>query len=371
LKILAIETSCDETAVALLECTGGLEAPVFRVLGNSLISQIELHKEYGGVYPTLAKREHQKNLPILLEKVLAEVGSKKYEVSLPEDIDYICVTSGPGLEPALWVGILFAEELGKKWEVPVVPVNHMEGHIYSVLEVGSLPVGEAGKNQEVRIEFPALALLVSGGHTELVLMKDHGLYEIVGKTRDDAVGEAFDKVARLLGLPYPGGPEISALAEQHRQKGLTPSFLFPKPMLHSKDLDFSFSGLKTSVLYKLKTLGEISNNTREEFARAFEDAAVETLIEKTRRAIDKFAPQTLIVAGGVSFNTHLCRELSLLSKEFPNLVLCLPKPALTGDNALMIGMAGYMKILNNPQPTTHNKPKKIVARGNLSLEQTL
>jgi len=374
LKILAIETSCDETAIALLECEGSLESPKFKVLGNSLISQIELHKEYGGVYPMLAKREHQKNLPILLEKVLAEVRSKNQEISLPEDIDYICITSGPGLEPALWVGILFAEELGEKWGVPVIPINHMEGHIYSILEMQEV----GSREKEVGIKFPALALLVSGGHTELVLMKDHGSYEIVGKTRDDAIGEAFDKVARLLDLPYPGGPKISALAELHRQRGLIPSFEFPRPMIHSKDLDFSFSGLKTSVLYKLKKEKanfpinkQISEDTREEFARAFEEAAIDTLIEKTRRAINKFVPKTLIVAGGVSQNSYLQRELLKLPKEFTDLILRIPESTLTGDNALMIGIAGYMNILNNLQPTTHNKPEKIIARGNLSLEETL
>jgi len=355
MKILAIETSCDETAVALLECTGELDSPKFKILGNSLISQIELHKEYGGVYPMLAKREHQKNLAPLLHKTLAEAGE---DPNKPK-IDYICVTSGPGLEPALWVGILFAEEIGKEWNVPVIPVNHMEGHIYSVLN-----------DTHPRIEFPALALLVSGGHTELVKIDDYGVYEIVGKTRDDAVGEAFDKVARLLELPYPGGPKISVLAELHRQKNLTPSFEFPKPMIHSKDLDFSFSGLKTSVLYKLKDV-EITEEIREEFARAFEDAAVEVLIDKTRRAIDKFAPQTLIVAGGVSLNAHLQRELSKLSNEFPNLILRVPPASLTGDNAVMIGMAGFMKIKTDSIETKPYNQEKISARGNLSFRRQI
>ncbi len=353
MKILAIETSCDETAVALLECTGEIDSPKFKILGNSLISQIELHKEYGGVYPMLAKREHQKNLAPLLHKTLVEAGEDPQK----PHIDYIAVTSGPGLEPALWVGILFAEEIGKEWNVPVIPVNHMEGHIYSVLN-----------DTHPKIEFPALALLVSGGHTELVKMDDYGVYEIVGKTRDDAVGEAFDKVARLLELPYPGGPKISVLAELHRQKGLTPSFQFPKPMIYSKDLDFSFSGLKTSVLYRLKDI-EITEEIREEFSRAFEDAAVEVLIEKTRRAIDKFAPQTLIVAGGVSLNTHLQRELSKLSNEFPNLILRVPPPALTGDNAVMIGMAGFMKIKTDSIEDKTFNQNKIIAQGNLSLHK--
>jgi len=356
MKILAIETSCDESAVALLECEGKLDSPKFEILGNSLISQIELHKDYGGVYPTLAKREHQKNLPPLLNKTLTEAGEN---LEKPK-IDYVCVTSGPGLEPALWVGILFAEELGKKWNVPVIPVNHMEGHIYSVLNA-----------ENPNLDFPVLTLLVSGGHTELVKMENHGEYEIVGKTRDDAVGEAFDKVARLLDLPYPGGPKISTLAELHRRKGLIPSFKFPKPMIHSKDLDFSFSGLKTSVLYKLRGVDVVTEEVREEFARAFEDSAIEVLVDKTRRAINQFAPKSLIVAGGVSLNIHLRRELSKLVGEFPNLVLRTPENSLTGDNAVMIGMAGYMKIQKDSIMKKFYDQKKIVARGNLAFPRQI
>lgn len=295
----------------------------------------------------LAKREHEKNLPILLEKVFKET---EEDVEKPK-IDYIAVTSGPGLEPALWVGILFAEELGKKWGVPVIPVNHMEGHIYSVLF-----------NSDEPLEFPALALLVSGGHTELVNIRNFGSYEVVGRTRDDAVGEAFDKVARLLGLHYPGGPKISKLAEIHRQKGLVPSFEFPRPMIHSKDLDFSFSGLKTSVLYKLKDI-ELSENTKEEYARAFEDSVIEVLIKKTKMAVEKFCPKTLIVAGGVSLNTHLRRELQKLSIEYPDLIIRIPDSELTTDNAVMIGIAGYIKLQLGFKPNQD----KIKAEGNLLL----
>ena len=197
MKILAIETSCDETAIALLNINGPLGKPEIKVLGNTLSSQVALHEKYGGVYPNLAKREHEKNLPILLEQTLKEANMSEAEL---RTIDYIAVTAGPGLEPALWTGITFAEALSKKWCKPVIPVNHMEGHIYSILY-------NTGPNS--KLELPALALLVSGGHTELVHIKDFGLYEIMGRTRDDAVGEAFDKVARMLGLTYPGGSKIS------------------------------------------------------------------------------------------------------------------------------------------------------------------
>src|SRR3989338_1351029 len=235
MKILSIETSCDETAVSIVEAEGGTESPVFKILGNSLFSQVNTHREYGGVYPMLAKREHGKNLPPLLMNVLKQAemyaenptspsyGEEKWQeikyIVCREDglfeglisalkniekpkIDVIGVTSGPGLAPALWVGISCAEALGKLWNIPVIPVNHMEGHIASVL------ISE-NKNE---IQFPALALLISGGHTELVNIKNWGEYEILGETLDDAVGEAFDKTARMLGLPYPGGPEISRLA---------------------------------------------------------------------------------------------------------------------------------------------------------------
>jgi N6-L-threonylcarbamoyladenine synthase len=350
MKILAIETSCDETAIALLEATGDLQNPAFKVLGNTLVSQIELHKEYGGVYPMLAKREHIKNLPVVLDATLKKAG---VDPEAPH-IDYIAVTYGPGLAPALWTGITFAEELGAKWGIPVVPINHMEGHIYS-------PLFKA-KNI---LEFPALALLVSGGHTELVSIQNFGEYHILGKTRDDAVGEAFDKVARLLGLPYPGGPKISALAELHRLKGLTPTFILPRPMINSKDFDFSFSGLKTSILYTLQNVPEITEDIREDMSHSFEDTAIEVLLHKTKKALEGNQYKTLIVAGGVSMNKYLREELRTLILEFPETTLLIPEPSLTTDNAIMIGIAGFVEILRNPEAL---KKEKISANGNLSLE---
>ena len=357
MKILAIETSCDETAVALLDITGTLEKPEIKICGNALLSQIHLHEKYGGVYPNLAKREHQKNLPILLEQTLQEANENAHQ----PNIDCIAVTSGPGLEPALWVGITFAEDLGKRWNKPVVPVNHMAGHIYSVLFDMS--------NTEC-LTLPALALLVSGGHTELVYVKDFGDYEIMGQTRDDAVGEAFDKVARMLGLPYPGGPHISALAEEARSKKHEVRFKFPRPMIHSGDLNFSFSGLKTAVLYKLKAENRFDEKFKKEMARAFEDAAVEVLVDKTRRALHELEGkvQTLIVAGGVSANLHLARELKKLSGEFPDIKLCLPTKSLTTDNAIMIAIAAFIKISQKPEILKETRP--ITAQGNLSLRET-
>ena len=350
MKILAIETSCDETAICILEANGELESPTFNILGNSLISQIDVHKVYGGVYPMLAKREHEKNLPVLLEKTLKEA---QMNLENPK-IDYISVTSGPGLEPALWTGILFAEELGRKWSKPVIPINHMEGHIYSPLY-----------HSKDSIEFPALALLVSGGHTELVHIKDFGTYEIIGKTRDDATGEAFDKVARLLGLEYPGGPKVSQKAEAHRAKGLTPTFSLPRPMINTPDYDFSFSGLKTAVLYKLKGM-EVDEALQEELSHEFENAVVEVLIEKTKRALEALDVKTLILAGGVANNKFLRAEIIKLAQNFSPLKLLIPEPSLTTDNAVMIGIATYIKLLKNPT-LVETLGEKIIAKGNLSL----
>ena len=377
MKILAIETSCDETAIALLDISGVLEKPDIKVLANTLLSQVALHTQYGGVYPNLAKREHEKNLPILLEQTLKEANHIS-EAEL-RTIDYIAVTAGPGLEPALWTGITFAENLGKRWDKPVIPINHMEGHIFSVLY--NMPSNES-------LRLPALALLVSGGHTELAHIKDFGNYEILGQTRDDAVGEAFDKVARMLGLPYPGGPQISKLAEISRKKKRKIDITLPRPMIHSKDLNFSFSGLKTAVLYKLKELSATGGSAnpqggKEDMARAFEDAAVEVLVDKTRRALLMLdegdhpslklrpgAVKTLIVAGGVSANLHLSNELKKLENEFPDTKIYLPKKMLTTDNAIMIGIAGFIRIILNPK-ILKNQNRSIQAEGNLLLSSVL
>lgn len=365
MRILAIETSCDETAVTLLDINGMLEKPDIKVLGNTLISQVKLHEKYGGVYPNLAKREHQKNLPILLEQTLKEAKMSEAEL---RTIDYIAVTNGPGLEPALWTGITFAEHLGQLWNKPIVPVNHMEGHIYSVLYKTESNLKSQIPNPKSALELPALALLVSGGHTELVHIKDFGDYEIIGRTRDDAVGEAFDKTARMLGLPYPGGPEISRLAENSRKRTTEDRIKLPRPMIHSKNLDFSFSGLKTAVLYRLKLENGLNDEFKEDMARAFEDAAVEVLVEKTRRALlllgDKI--KTLIVAGGVSANLHLSSELNKLIDEFSDITLRMPTRLLTTDNAIMIGIAAFIRLTKEPEISKNQIT--IRAEGNLSID---
>jgi len=343
-KLLGIETSCDETAIAVVEANGDLESASFELLGSAIHSQIEMHREYGGVYPNLAKREHIKNLPIVLEEAL-----KKASVEM-EEIDQIAVTVGPGLEPALWTGITFAKELSEKYNKPLIPTNHMEGHIASVLLANS------------KLEFPAIALLISGGHTELVVLNGWKDKKIIGQTKDDAVGEAFDKVARMLGLPYPGGPEISRLAEEAREKKMDEfNVKFPRPMLHSKDYDFSFSGLKTSVLYYIKKHGEITPEHRQEIAREFEDAVVEVLVAKSKKAIEEFNPKTFIIGGGVIANKKIKESFeALVREEYPNIKLLIPGKSLTTDNAVMISIAGYLSLLSGEK-------LELKAQGNLKI----
>jgi N6-L-threonylcarbamoyladenine synthase len=379
ITILAIETSCDETAVAVLngirETTGS--AAHFEVMGNALLSQIDIHKEYGGVYPMVAKREHAKNLVPLLGQALQQAGMQRDneqelsaelisdlgivlerepglfdaftaflgQTAKPE-IEAIAVTAGPGLEPALWVGVNFARALARAWDLPIVSVNHMEGHICAALThvEGTYVQKNSTTAQELSIpevELPLLSLLISGGHTELVLSKEWGSYELMGATKDDAVGEAFDKVARMLGLPYPGGPEVSKLAELARELGLSEETPLPRPMIHEQHCDFSFSGLKTSVLYRVKDL-ELSDEKKQSVAREFEDAAADVLYAKTKRAIEESGAMTLALGGGVSANTHIKRVFAeRLAKDFPDMTLAIPAPALTTDNAIMIGLAGF------------------------------
>jgi N6-L-threonylcarbamoyladenine synthase len=259
-------------------------------------------------------------------------------------IDRIVVTAGPGLEPALWVGINFARALGVLWSAPVFPVNHMEGHILAALF-------DPAKSTLPSIAYPAIALLISGGHTELVRVDAIGTYTLLGETQDDAVGECFDKVARMLGLPYPGGPEISRIA----QIGTAGVYPLPRPMLHSGNLHFSFSGLKTSVLYLIKKLGDLSPQIKADIAREFEEAVTETLTSKSQQAITDTSAQALIVGGGVSANTRIRAALQALC-DTEGIPFFAPSPTLSTDNALMIALAGSM--------ITHEPPSTIVASGN-------
>jgi N6-L-threonylcarbamoyladenine synthase len=391
MKILAIETSCDETAVAIIEAMTVGGNTTFTVLGNALLSQIEIHREFGGVYPMVAKREHAKNIVPILEAALTEADmltestqsmaadvhekittllerepglSEQFlamitEVAIP-DIDAIAVTAGPGLEPALWVGVNFAKALSLAWNKPLVPVNHMEGHIMTALMAE--PASE-GVYEMPTPELPLVSLLISGGHTEIVLSKEWLAYKKIGETKDDAVGEAFDKVARMLGLQYPGGPEVSKLAEKARERGGENPVVLPRPMIHEHNLDFSFSGLKTAVLYKVRGK-ELTDTEKEDLARAFEEAAADVLYAKTARALEETNAASLALGGGVSANTHITRTFrERVTKNFPHVRLCIPSPALTGDNALMIAFAGYFYATKKQ----FADPETLRANGNLQL----
>lgn len=392
MKILAIETSCDETAIAILECEGDEQAARFTILGNALLSQIEIHQEFGGVFPAVAKREHAKNLVPILEAALSEAELLREDTqSFPEelrervvtilerepdlgeaflaslsemevpDIDAIAVTAGPGLEPALWVGVNFAKALCVLWDKPLIASNHMEGHTLSAL------LTEAGeRTYELKdIKLPLLALLISGGHTELDAANAWREYKLVGQTRDDAVGEAFDKVARMLGLPYPGGPEVSKLAEKDREDARTNPYKLPRPMIDTEDCDFSFSGLKTSVLYKTKEK-ELSEIEKEQLARAFEDAASDVLYAKASKALAQTGALTLALGGGVSANKHIRRVFrERLPQDHPEVSLFIPNAFLTGDNAIMIAIAGFYSYLNKEFADIET----LKANGNLSLSK--
>ena len=400
MRILSIETSCDETAISILKTSGtSLKSANFEILANKLYSQIEIHKEFGGVYPMVAKREHGRNLVPLLMKALKEANYKiinnKSNIELPkktklalnkilerepellemflkelltilsirgrEKIDAIAVTYGPGLEPALWVGVNFAKALSLIWGSPIIPVNHMLGHFYSVL----MPVNKKKEFKIKEFKHPALALLVSGGHTELILSNKIMQFKKIGATRDDACGEAFDKVARMLGLPYPGGPEVSKLATSYRSNSNSESsnkIKFPRPMLNSPDYDFSFSGLKTSVLYTIRDLGKLTEDLKKEVAYEFENAVVEVLVKKTLHAVQKYKIKTLIVAGGVASNTHL-KKVLLEDAKMLGLDIRFPTRDLATDNSIMIALAGYFTMLKK-KPSQN---KKLRPNGNLEL----
>lgn len=381
--ILSIETSCDETALSIVRADGDFPHAEYTVLGTALLSQVAVHQQYGGVFPAVAKREHARALVPLLARALEEAALKERahdmdaatersiatllerEHGLAEAllaflrgrgvpaIDSIAVTSGPGLEPALWVGINFARALSEAWGMPLVPVNHMEGHIFISLLAG---------NRLADVSFPLLALLISGGHTELVLMRDWHTYELIGETRDDAVGEAFDKVARMLDLPYPGGPQISRLAEAARADGVVPSVTLPRPMIDAANFDFSFSGLKTAVLYTLRD-AKRTDALECELALEFENAAADVLVAKTSRALEQYGAGALVLGGGVSANTHIRRCFrELFANTYPERQLYLPDPQMTTDNATMIALAAHARMARNLPPDAD-----IAADGNLSI----
>lgn len=321
MKILAIETSCDDTSLALVHASGGLSNPKFKIVKNLVSSQITIHRPFGGVVPNLAKREHIKHLPLLLSKLTPKSSKLK--------ADYIAVTVGPGLEPALWTGIEFAKKLSHELHVPILPTSHLDGHLYSTLLSGKL----------TKKDFPAVALIVSGGHTILLLAKDLAHFKKLGETLDDAAGEAFDKVARMLELQYPGGPEVEKLAK----KGSGAAIKFPRPMLNQKNYHFSFSGLKTSVLYYMQNR-KLKPGEKADIAASFQAAAVEVLTKKTMRAAEEFGAKSVWLSGGVSANKALRTALAGEAKKL-KMKFFVPSFEYNTDNAAMIGVAAYMNYL--------------------------
>jgi N6-L-threonylcarbamoyladenine synthase len=332
MPILGIETSCDETGVALYDARHGL-------LGQLLYSQVALHAEYGGVVPELASRDHIRKLTPLVAELMTRAGLTG------SDIEGVAYTAGPGLIGALLVGGSVACGLAAGWNVPLVPVHHMEGHLLAPMLEDDAP------------EFPFVALLVSGGHTMLVEVRGVGQYRILGETLDDAVGEAFDKTAKLLGLGYPGGPELARLAERGDPK----RFTFPRPMLDRPDLEFSFSGLKTRVLHAVRD-SATDDQTRADIARGFEEAVVDTLVEKCRRALVQTGDTRLVVAGGVGANRRLRERLRAMTDARGARVF-YPRPEFCTDNGAMIAYVGHVRLAEGCR-----MPCAIEARARWSLE---
>lgn len=318
--ILAIETSCDETAAAVVKKDGS----DVTVLSNVVSSQIELHRQFGGVVPEVAAREHVKAILPVIETALAEAGLEKE--TAPSQLKAIAVATGPGLVTSLIVGVETAKTLAHAWGLPLVAVNHIEGHIYANF------IGQAA------FKLPALVLTVSGGHTNLVLFRGHGALEIVGQTRDDAAGEAFDKAAQLMDLGYPGGPVISKLASEAEGPG---GIELPRPMLDRPGFDFSFSGLKTALLYQLQK-DPAWRERVPAYAAEFQQAVIDVLIGKTLKAARHYQAKTVLLAGGVSANARLRQDLAQATAQ-AGLAFHLPDLAYTTDNAAMIGAAACFK----------------------------
>ncbi len=341
--ILGIDTSCDDTSVALL---GGRE-----VISSELSSQTELHAQFGGVVPDLAKRLHEQNIDEVYNRALQN------NPGMINNVDYIAVTTGPGLAIDLEVGIKYAKELALRYNKPFVAVNHMEGHMFSSLLLNSKGNGLVS-NEQLIDSFPALALLMSGKHTEIIYIKEIGKYKKLGQTLDDAAGEAFDKVGRILNFGYPGGPVVSEFAK----RGKSGNIVFTTPMKNSKDLNFSYSGIKTAALYKAKELREKGIPEREwiyDFTRGFVDAIIDSVIIKLKLAIEKNPEvKSIFVGGGVFNSEEILRSVGRLAKEY-SLNFYYPAIEYRSDNAAMIGIAGHINILQKKYLTKKEDIEKV------------
>ncbi len=395
--ILAIDTSCDDTSIAVVESKN----KQINILSNIVSSQIKIHAPYGGVYPALAKREHQRNLPLVLARALKQakllkVQSSKFKVQscnsklkilktiLQKDgglfektteflmkyqkprIDAIAVTNGPGLEPCLWQGVNFAKALAFWWDLPLIPVNHIKAHLSAnFINRGSSPVN-----------FPAVGLVASGGHTELVLMPQPNKYKLIGATRDDAAGECFDKTARILGLSYPGGPAIAAEAakKESRIKNQELRITLPRPMLNSNDFDFSFSGLKTAVLYDWKKRKKTIRESQEYkilMAKEIQQAIIDVLIAKTIKAAKRFKVKNILLGGGVISNKNLRQQFKIQSSKF-KVNLFVPEKKLCLDNAAMVAAEALMAKPKMQSPSRNDISngvnwRKIKVNANLNI----
>ena len=375
--ILGIDTSCDDTSVALIEIRNSKTEPrnygakvkmrtkfssPFEIRSNIVSSQVKIHAKYGGVYPFLAKREHQKNLPVVFKRALRQAqGKQKFEKP-----NLIAVTVGPGLEPCLWVGVSFIKDLAKNLKLSIIPVNHIEAHI---IANWLSPIRSKSPPTKIFGGGPAICLVVSGGHTQLILMKNFGNYKILGETRDDAAGECFDKVARILGLPYPGGPAIAAQAAQWKSNIQYPisNIQLPRPMIYQKNYDFSFSGLKTAVLYDFKNRPSKVRKSKiyiQEMAKEVQQAIIDVLIYKTLKAAKNFKAKSIILGGGVASNEELREQFKKkIKKELPNIQYLIPNIQFCTDNAAMVAVAGYFHWLKGEKYNL----EKIKANANLRL----
>jgi len=339
LKILGIESSCDESALSLIE----IDKNGVNLIKNLVSSQVEIHKQYGGIVPEIAARHHAENFFPLLQEL---------DIDIFSDVDLIAATYGPGLITSLVIGLELAKTLSFIYKKPLVGINHIEAHIYS----NWLTHNELFDD---KYTFPALAVVISGGHTQIFLMKNYGKYKLIGETVDDAVGEAYDKVAKILDLGYPGGPIINKLSREFTGN---PTFEFPRPMLNTNDFNFSFSGLKTSVLYKFKKeTRTINDEIIKEYCNAFENSVCEVLSKKIIKACQKYNVKNIILGGGVSANSSIKDKIKIEADKL-NIKTYFPEIKHTGDNAAMIAVAGYF---NKRKSKKYNF--KITADPNLSL----
>jgi N6-L-threonylcarbamoyladenine synthase len=363
MKILGIETSCDETAASLLQVPrynqqdtnkSQISKLKHQILSNVVASQVEIHQKYGGIVPEVAARKHVEAIIPVIQEALGSDGKKP---------DLIAVTYGPGLITALQVGVQVAKTLSYVWKVPLVGVNHLEAHLWShLLPISNSQFLISKKFSINNFQLPAIGLIISGGHTEMVLVNGIGKYKLIGRTRDDSAGEAFDKVAKLMGLDYPGGPIISHFAKEGDPKKIN----FPRPMLESNDFDFSFSGIKTAVKYYINGLvpkNHLSQNMINDICASFQAAVIEVLSVKAVKAAQKYKVKSIILGGGVSANEELVRVLGARCQGL-GIDFYYPEKIFTQDNAAMIALAGYFNI----KKASRNNWRSLQAEPNLSIE---